>query len=530
MASLWALQIVGCYIGAHLVIGVAAALLSGLRAFSTRARRPVSYQHLLLIGRLLTLGALCLPLMALWHGSGAFAPVRVQVWSAPSMYASTAILTRGPQVELGIDSARTFLAADMAALVAMVIFAGGLLLTLPRLVPDARATFHAIRTAHPLRSMGWVRLRVSDTESVPFAAWIPGRCFIVVPAALLLRPADLRLAIRHEALHHRHRDVQFLYSAVLARALFGLNPALHFLLRQLTELQELACDEAIAGRPGHRLDAYCGCLLRIAEAAAPVRGIPLRSCMASRAGTGLALRIRALMRGPLPLMRAPAAAAIGFLSAALLVGLSVALAVPVADRRLSRAAVEELAGSEQSSADDLVVNDDVVRQLNLLLGTPDGREFLRGSIGRMSHYAPSVTAALEARGLPLQLLAVPLVESGYRNLPAHPGAGAGLWMFIAPTARHYGLQISAGRDQRLDVPAETMAATQMLWDLWRKFDDWPLALMAYNSGASRVEAGIRATQSRDAWTLYRAGFGNDPHYLARTTAVMLILKHPDLTH
>jgi membrane-bound lytic murein transglycosylase D len=71
---------------------------------------------------------------------------------------------------------------------------------------------------------------------------------------------------------------------------------------------------------------------------------------------------------------------------------------------------------------------------------------------------------------------------------------------------------------------------RLLADLQRRFQDWPLALMAYNCGIAPVEAGIRATRSRDAWTLYRAGYGNDPDYLARTMAVILILANPRLVN
>ena len=49
-------------------------------------------------------------------------------------------------------------------------------------------------------------------------------------------------------------------------------------------------------------------------------------------------------------------------------------------------------------------------------------------------------------------------------------------------------------------------------------------------GVARVEAGIRATHSDDAWALYRAGFRNDPDYLARTIAMIVILAHPQLLH
>jgi hypothetical protein len=43
-----------------------------------------------------------------------------------------------------------------------------------------------------------------------------------------------------------------------------------------------------------------------------------------------------------------------------------------------------------------------------------------------------------------------------------------------------------------------------------------------------VAAGIRATRSRDAWTLYEAVYGNEPDYLAWSMAAILILSDPDL--
>jgi hypothetical protein len=69
---------------------------------------------------------------------------------------------------------------------------------------------------------------------------------------------------------------------------------------------------------------------------------------------------------------------------------------------------------------------------------------------------------------------------------------------------------------------------RMFSDLQGHFHDWPLTLMAYNTGAARVDAGIYATHARDAWKLYRAGYGNDPNYLARTVAMILILANPRL--
>ena len=522
--------IASVYVCANLLLIAAAAALASIRAVSRALPRPFTYQQLLAIGRLLAIAALLLPLMAAWRGGGDLSPLRAQVWSASSMRVASAAIPNSARIEVQLDSQQASLPLKAAAGAAFLIFGAGLLITLIPLVSEAQATARAIRDAHTLRSIGRVRVLVSDQESVPYAAWIPGHFFIVLPASLLLRPADLRLALRHEGQHHRQRDTRYLYAALLGQALFGLNPAAHWLTRQLFELQEFACDEALARRESHCAYAYCACLLNIAEAALPSRHAQLRSFMAGNHSFALARRIEAALQRPARPLQTPAAAAIGLLAAGLLAALSTVAATPVQDRRLSRAEAERLAADAQpSSAFPLQINAAVLAQLNLLLGTPDGREFLRTSLERMRDYEPRIRAELQQHGLPADLLAVPLVESGYRNRDSKKiGSGAGLWMFIVPTARHYGLSVAADRDQRLDVEAETQAAIRMFSDLQGRFKDWPLTLLAYNAGVSQVEAGMNATHSRDAWAVYRAGYGNDPDYLARVTAVDLILAHPHL--
>jgi membrane-bound lytic murein transglycosylase D len=68
----------------------------------------------------------------------------------------------------------------------------------------------------------------------------------------------------------------------------------------------------------------------------------------------------------------------------------------------------------------------------------------------------------------------------------------------------------------------------MLSSLKLRFNDWSLALLAYNAGETRVEQGLRETGSKDAWHLIDRGYENDPNYLPRTMAVILILKNPAL--
>jgi membrane-bound lytic murein transglycosylase D len=201
------------------------------------------------------------------------------------------------------------------------------------------------------------------------------------------------------------------------------------------------------------------------------------------------------------------------------------------DRRVSAEEARRMAAiAHQQSAFPIVANERVVRQLNLLLSTPDGRAYLQANLERMHGYEAFISDQLVRHGMPLELLAVPLAEAGYRNLPQsdNPRHGAGLWMFIAPTARRFGLTVDATKDERLDVAAETGAAIRLLSSLYLQFNDWGLALLAYNAGSARVESAIRQTGSRDFWELIARGHENDSEYLARVMAAILVLANPSV--
>lgn len=364
---------------------------------------------------------------------------------------------------------------------------------------------------------------------MPFAFWRPGRYFIVVPSALMLHPGDLALAIRHEAQHHRQQDTKWLYFYQLLKALFFWNPCIHLLERHVRAVQELACDEALRTRRKVRAPEYCGCLLRLAEAAAVPRPFEVRAGMSGNgAARLLARRIEALLRPERP-QRGPAVAAAAMIAVAVLAATAGLFDSTIHDRRVSAADAAAMAAAARTgSVFPIVVNDGVLRQLNLLLATPDGRAYVEASLARMRSYEALISAELGAHALPAELLVLPLVESGYRNLPQEGRHGAGLWQLVPPTARQWGLAVDADRDERLDVLAETRAATRYLADLHRRFGDWGLALLAYNAGSARVEDGSRETGSRDVWEIIAAGYENDPDYVARVIAAVLIMRNPSL--
>lgn len=106
---------------------------------------------------------------------------------------------------------------------------------------------------------------------------------------------------------------------------------------------------------------------------------------------------------------------------------------------------------------------------------------------RMGWFAETVDSALAARGLPPSLRYLPVIESGYSPGAVSVASAVGLWQFMAPTARGFGLEISPLVDERRDPYKSTVAAVRFLETLYEDFDSWFLALAAYNSGPGRVE-------------------------------------------
>ena len=125
------------------------------------------------------------------------------------------------------------------------------------------------------------------------------------------------------------------------------------------------------------------------------------------------------------------------------------------------------------------------------------RDWLEGSLQRGAVVQPRFAEVFADMGLPQVLSYLPMVESGFRPGATSIMAAGGYWQFIPSTARHYGLTLSRWVDERRDRAHSPRAAGRYLAHLHRMFDDWPLALMAYNSGEGRVLGIIRRLGSRD---------------------------------
>jgi hypothetical protein len=354
---------------------------------------------------------------------------------------------------------------------------------------------------------------------------------VVLPESWLTNPTRFRLSCLHELQHHRQGDTRAIFLLEFARMLFFWNPAAHAWIRSISQLQEFACDEALIDRRDVSPRAYGGCLLQAAELTLGNHRLPAGTAgmAVSPSGRLLKRRIKMILDPIETKGRSWSALAAGTVALALMGGLAFAEQGVIRDRRISMEQAQRWARSAAAGSDfPIVVNERVLEVLNLALGTPDGRTQVKEALERMVNYRSMIDAKIREYHYPSELLAVALAESRFQN-DSRRGS-AGLWRFIEATARHYNLRVDDQVDERLDAEKETDAAMRYLGANYLRFQDWQLAVLAYNVGESHLQNAIDETGSRDAWKLIEAGTENDAGYLAKVMAAVIILKNPEILH
>ena len=124
-------------------------------------------------------------------------------------------------------------------------------------------------------------------------------------------------------------------------------------------------------------------------------------------------------------------------------------------------------------------------------------------LGKRLTYFPLFEQKLREHGLPSDLKYLSVVESALNPKAVSRVGATGLWQFMPATGADYGLRTSGVVEERSDPVKSTDAAARYLKALYAQFNDWALALAAYNSGPGRVNSAIKRAHSRNFWSIQR---------------------------
>lgn len=142
------------------------------------------------------------------------------------------------------------------------------------------------------------------------------------------------------------------------------------------------------------------------------------------------------------------------------------------------------------------------------------------------YYFPMFEEHLAKYNVPIEIKYLAIVESAL-NPRARSRVGAGgLWQFMYPTGKQYGLEVNSYVDERNDPLKATEAACQYLSSLYNIFGDWDLVLASYNSGPGNVTKAIRRSgQYRNYWNIRKHLPQETQGYVPAFLATMYIYEY-----
>jgi membrane-bound lytic murein transglycosylase D len=125
---------------------------------------------------------------------------------------------------------------------------------------------------------------------------------------------------------------------------------------------------------------------------------------------------------------------------------------------------------------------------------------MTAALSRGHEYIDMISHKLSARNMPQELVYLPLIESNYQPQARSRVSAAGLWQFMESTARHLGLNVGGGSDDRLNPSKSTDAALTYLSQLHDRFHSWYLAAAAYNAGPGTISSALRRVTGQTTGT------------------------------
>jgi len=185
-----------------------------------------------------------------------------------------------------------------------------------------------------------------------------------------------------------------------------------------------------------------------------------------------------------------------------------------------------LAALDSKSPFNIAYNPSLESVINSFL--KNKKQLIQRMLTASQFYFPLFEQELDAHDLPLEIKYLAIVESAL-NPRARSRVGAkGLWQFMYGTGKMYDLDVSSYVDERNDPVASTKAACLYLKKLYEIYDDWDLALAAYNSGPGNVNKAIRRSGGyENYWNIRRNLPRETAGYLPAFLATMYLFEYAE---
>ncbi len=177
----------------------------------------------------------------------------------------------------------------------------------------------------------------------------------------------------------------------------------------------------------------------------------------------------------------------------------------------------------------MVVNDKVLGWIDIFRNRSVFRTSFVGGFQRYGWYEPMIHRIFEEEGLPADLIYMAFLESTYKTSAYSRARAKGIWQFMTPTGRQYGLRVDRYVDERSNPEKSTRAAARYMKDLYATFGDWHLAIAAYNTGAGNILRAQRRSGKTGYWDLAKTRYLRleTKNFVPAILALALMSKEPE---
>ncbi len=143
----------------------------------------------------------------------------------------------------------------------------------------------------------------------------------------------------------------------------------------------------------------------------------------------------------------------------------------------------------------------------------------------IERWRPLIEKTLRENDVPTDFIYLAVAESEFENTAQSPAGAVGMWQFMAPTARDYGLHIDDDVDMRRDPKLATEAAARYLKWAQARLKSWPLVATSYNKGLTGTQNVLKYQQTDNFWDLYLNS--ETARYFYRILSFKVILENPE---